>query len=236
MLDPHIVETLSAVTTATLTTILFKKGYRNVWLRGTAPLASGQPRIVGKAFTLRFIPAREDIASPAAWSSPISTRTAVEAMPEGCVAVAGTMGITDAGIFGDILCARMRQRNVRGLVTDGTVRDRSGILTADLPVWCSGVAAPPAVTQLAFVGWQDPIGCGGVAVFPDDIIVADDDGAVVIPAAVLDDVMAVAAEQERSESWILQEVLKGAALTGLYPMSKENQVRYEEEMLKHSNR
>jgi len=231
MLDPKIVETLSGVTTATLTTILFKQGLRNSWLRKTAPLTAGQPRVVGPAFTMRFVPAREDITSPAAWSSPTSTRMAVEAMPEGCVVVADTMGISDAGIFGDILCARMHQRNVRGLVTDGAVRDRSGIATAGLPVWCSGVAAPPAVAQLAFVGWQETIGCGGVAVFPDDIIVADDDGAVVIPAAMLDDVMEVAAEQERTESWILQQVQAGAPLNGLYPMNPENKARYEADVI-----
>jgi len=229
MLDPRVVAALSTVTTATLTTILFKKGLRNVWLRGTVPLAAGQPRIVGPAFTLRFIPQREDITSPAAWSSPTSTRAAVEAMPAGCVVVADTAGISDAGIFGDILCARMHQRQVAGLVTAGAVRDRAGILTSELPVWCGGVAAPPAVAQMAFVGWQDPVACGGVAVFPDDVIVADDDGAVVIPVALLEDVMAIAEEQERSEAWILEEVRKGAPLTGLYPMSAENQARYEAE-------
>ncbi|WP_233235387.1 ribonuclease activity regulator RraA [Bordetella sp. LUAb4] len=226
-LDPQVVATLSQVTTATLTTILFKKGVRNVWLRGTAPFAAGQKRIVGPAFTLRFIPQREDITSPAAWSSPTSTRAAVEAMPAGCVAVADTAGITDSGIFGDILCARMHQRGVAGLVTAGAVRDRAGILTADLPVWCSGVAAPPAVSQMAFVGWQQAIGCGGVAVMPNDIIVADEDGAVVIPAALLDAVLETALEQERSEAWILEEVRKGAPLTGLYPMNAENLARYE---------
>ena len=227
MLPTHIVETLSKVTTATLTTILFKKGLRNVWLRKTAPLFAGQPRVVGRAFTLRFVPAREDIATPAAWSSPKSTRMAVEAMPQGCVVVADTMGIPDAGIFGDILCARMKQRQVAGLVTDGAVRDRAGIADAGLPVWCSGVAAPPAVAQLAFVDWQQTIGCGGVAVIPDDIIVADDDGAIVIPAALLDEVVEVALAQEQSESWILKQVKSGASLNGLYPMSTENQARYE---------
>ena len=140
MLEAHITETLSSVTTATLTTILFKKGYRNLWIRGAMPLASGQPRVVGQAFTLRFIPAREDIASPAAWSSPTSTRAAVEAMPEGCVAVGGTMGIADAGIFGDILCARMAKRNVGALITDGVLRDMEGVLATGLPVWCAGAA------------------------------------------------------------------------------------------------
>ena len=227
MLEKSVIQILSKVTTATLTTILFKNGLRNVWLRRTAPLFSGQPRIVGEAFTMRFVPAREDIATPAAWSSPKSTRMAVEAMPEGCVVVADTMGIPDAGIFGDILCARMHQKGVVGLVTDGALRDRAGLAEAELPVWCSAVAAPPAVAQLAFVDWQQTIGCGGVAIFPSDIIVADEDGAVVIPAALLDDVLDVALVQEQNETWILRQVKSGASLNGLYPMSVENQARYD---------
>ena len=103
---------LRSVTTATLTTVLLKRGLRNVWLRGAFPLAPDQPRVVGPAFTLRFVPAREDLATPAAWASPTSTRAAIEAMPEGAVAVVDAMGVTDAGIFGDILCARMATRGV----------------------------------------------------------------------------------------------------------------------------
>ncbi|WP_144630778.1 ribonuclease activity regulator RraA [Bordetella genomosp. 13] len=229
MTDARIVSALQNVTTATLTTILFKKGLRNVWLRGTAPLAPGQARVVGPAFTLRFLPQREDLATPAAWSSPTSTRAAVEAMPAGCVVVADTAGISDAGIFGDILCARMQQRQVSGLVTDGSIRDRAGILTTDLPVWCSGAAAPPAVAQLGFVGWQDPIACGGVAVYPGDTIVADEDGAIVIPAALVEEVAAVAEEQERTEAWILRQIKQGASLTGMYPLSEENLARFKAE-------
>src|SRR6476659_906576 len=116
--DPEIVATLAKVTTATLTTLLLKKSLRNVWMRGTRPLNPGQPRLVGTALTLRFVPAREDLAPPESWSQPISTRAAIEAMPEGCIAVADAMGVTDAGIFGDILCARMVRRGVTALVTD----------------------------------------------------------------------------------------------------------------------
>src|SRR6478672_168783 len=173
-LDASVVRTLSAVSTGTITTVLLKKGLRNIWMRGTLPLAPGQPRLVGRAFTLRFVPAREDLATPASWGSPISTRAAIEAMPAGCIAVVGAMGTTDAGIFGDILCARMRRRGVAGLVTDGVVRDVSGVLGTGLPVWCQGTAAPPSVAALTFVAWQQPIACGGVAVFPDDLIVVDE--------------------------------------------------------------
>jgi regulator of RNase E activity RraA len=165
-LDPDLVRVLSGITTATLTTVLLKKGLRNVWMRGTKPLQPGQPRLVGRAFTLRFVPAREDLATPASWGAPISTRAAIEAMPAGCIAVVDAMGVIDAGIFGDILCARMKKRGVAGLVTDGVIRDLAGVLATQLPVWCQGTAAPASVAGLTFVSWQEPIGCGGVAVSP----------------------------------------------------------------------
>lgn len=226
-LDPQIIALLERISTATVTTVLLKEGLRNVWMRGTRPLGPGQGRRVGRAFTLRFVPAREDLATPAAWSAAVSTRTAVEAMPPGVIAVVDAMGVTDAGIFGDILCERMRQRGVAGLVTDGVVRDVEGVLGTGLPVWCRGGAAPPAVAGLIFVGWQQPVGCGGVAVMPNDVVVADGDGAVVIPAALLDAVVAAAADQEALEEWVMGEVRQGAALPGLYPPNEENKARYE---------
>ena len=221
------VETLKGITTATITTILLNKGLRNVWIRGARPLKAGQPRLVGRVFTLRFVPAREDLATPASWASPISTRAAIEAMPPGVIVVADAMGVTDAGIFGDILCARMQKRGVAALITDGVVRDVAGVLGTGLPVWSQGAAAPPSVAGLTFVNWQEPIGCGGVAVFPDDVIVVDDDGAVLIPAALLDEVLKLAPEQERKEAWIMGEVDKGVPLPGLSPMNAETQARYQ---------
>lgn len=225
--DNEIFAALRSVATATVTTVLLKKGLRNVWMRGTQPIRPGQPRLVGRAFTLRFVPAREDLATPESWSSPISTRGAIEAMPEGCIAVVDAMGITDAGIFGDILCARMQKRHVAALVTDGVVRDLAGVLATGLPVWCRGAAAPPSVAGLTFVNWQEPIGCGGVAVFPNDVIVVDSDGAVVIPQALVEDVTASCVEQEQLESWIMREVEQGTPLPGLYPPNAENKARYE---------
>lgn len=225
-LDPSITATLTGVSTATITTVLLRNGLRNVWLRGTRPLHAELPRLVGRAFTLRFVPAREDLATPESWSSPTSTRAAIEAMPAGCIAVVDAMGVTDAGIFGDILCARMQKRGVSALVTDGVVRDAAGVLGTGLPVWCQGAAAPPSVAGLTFVGWQQPIACGGVAVFPDDVIVADRDGAVVIPAALVEQVVATAPEQEHLEAWIMEEVEAGAALPGLYPPNDANKARY----------
>jgi regulator of RNase E activity RraA len=207
-LSDDIKQTLSKVTTASITTILLKKGLRNVWLRGTRPIKPGQGRLVGRAFTLRFVPAREDLATPASWSSPISTRSAIEAMPEGAIVVADSMGTTDAGIFGDILCARMAMKKVAGLVTDGVMRDMAGVVGTGLPVWCQGAAAPPSVAGLTFVSWQEPIGCGGVAVFPNDVIAKEGQ------------------EQERLEGWIMSEVERGVPLPGLYPPNDEAKARY----------
>lgn len=226
-LSVETVRALSRVTTATLTTVLLKKGLRNVWMRGARPLMRGQPRQVGRAFTLRFVPAREDLATPASWGAPISTRAAIEAMPEGCVAVVDAMGVTDAGIFGDILCARMRKRGVAALVTDGVIRDVDGVLDTGLPVWCQGTAAPASVAGLTFVDWQQTIACGGVAVIPNDVVVVDADGAVLIPQALVDEVVHAALDQELLEGWILQQVQDGMALPGLYPPNEENKARFD---------
>lgn len=217
---------LRKVTTATITTMLLRKGIRRCWLNGPKPLVPNGERIVGRAFTLRFVPVREDLATVESWAHPTSTRAAIEEMPAGVVAVADAMGVQSAGIFGDILCARMRKRSVTALVTDGVVRDRAGVLASALPVWCAGIAAPASVNGLTFVGWQQPIACGGCAVFPDDVIVADDDGAVVVPQALIEFVAQEGAEHELYESWVFGEVENGAKLPGLYPPNEEAKARY----------
>ncbi|MBL8569847.1 MAG: ribonuclease activity regulator RraA [Phreatobacter sp.] len=228
-LDPAIKTKLEGITTATLTTVLLKKGLRKVWMAGTTPFCHTGKRQVGRAFTLRFVPAREDLATPASWASPISTRAAIEAMPDGVIAVIDAMGSREAGVFGDILCARMKKRGVAALVTDGVVRDGDGVKGTNLPVWCSGASAPASVAALTFVSWQEPIGCGGVAVFPNDVIVADGDGAVLIPQDLLEAVVEAAEAQEHLETWLMQQVENGIPLPGLYPPNAENKARYEKE-------
>ena len=226
--DDALIAALAGISTATITTVLLKKGLRRIAMAGPAPLATARGRrVAGRAFTLRFIPAREDLATPESWASPRSSRAAIEDMPAGAIAVVDAMGVTSAGIFGDILCARMKMRGVAALVTDGAVRDVAGVLGTGLPVWCAGVAAPASVAALHFVGWQEPVGCGGVAVMPGDMIVADDDGAVLIPDAHVAEVAKAGAEQERLEAWIMREVLRGAALPGLYPPDAGTRARYE---------
>jgi len=224
-MTPALCDSLRHITTGTITTMLLKKGIRRCWMNGPMPLRGGE-RVVGPAFTLRFVPVREDLATPESWSKPISTRGAIEEMPEGCIAVADAMGVTTAGIFGDILTMRMVRRGVTALVTDGVVRDKVGVLASALPVWCAGIAAPASVNGLTFVGWQQPIGCGGCAIFPGDVIVADDDGAIVIPQALLEFAAHEGAEHELYESWVFNEVENGVRLPGLYPPNEEAKERY----------
>jgi regulator of RNase E activity RraA len=215
------IEQYEAITTATITTVLFKHhGLKNVWIRGALPLQPGQKRVAGPAFTLRFVPAREDLCTAAAWSAPISTRSAIEEMPANSIAVMAAGHNTDAGVLGDILCQRMKQRGVAAMLTDGVVRDFDAVRETGLSIWAQGVAAPPAITALAFIGWQQPVGCGGVAIFPDG------DGAVVIPAALVDAVLETAIAQEALEDWIMSEVKNGVALPGLYPPNEDSMQRY----------
>lgn len=224
----NVIEAFKKITTATLTTVLFKKGLKNVWIRDSFPLSNHQERVAGPAFTMRFIPAREDLATPAAWSSPISTRSAIEKMPVGSIAVVAADGLSSAGVFGDILCQRMKQRSVLALITDGVVRDLEGVLQTGLGVWASGTSAPPSVAGLTFINWQEPIGCGGVAILPNDLIVADRDGAVVVPSNLVDEVLKDSIEQEKLEEWIMGEVQGGASLPGLYPPNEKNLKRYKD--------
>jgi regulator of RNase E activity RraA len=224
--DARVFEVLVGLSTATISTVLLKNGLRNVWIRRAHPIHSGGHRIAGRAFTMRFVPAREDLATPESLASSGSTRGAIEEMPAGCIAVVDAMGINDVGVAGDILCARMRQRGVAALVTDGAMRDLAGVRETGLPVWCNGNASPPSIAGLTFVGWQQPVGCGGVAVFPGDILVLDEDGAVVVPEPLLKTVLTVAPDTEQMEAWVLEQVNGGRKLTGLYPANQQTTEEY----------
>jgi regulator of RNase E activity RraA len=184
------------------------------------PLKVDQPRTVGRAFTMRFIPVREDVPGAVPKKLPVN-RDAVEVMTAGCVAVADARGITGAATFGDIVVARMQKRGVAGIVTDGAVRDRNGLLQIGLPIWTVGITAPPPATQLMLVAWQEPIACGGVAVFPDDIIVADADGVIVLPSGLAAEVAAAGLEQERLDEWQMEQIKRGVSLSALAPMPKD---------------
>ena len=218
--DAALFETLKRVTTDSIATVLLKKGLRNQWVRGPMPLKLDQPRTVGRAFTMRFIPVREDVPGAVPRKLPVN-RDAVEVMPPGSIAVADARGMTGAATFGDIVVARMQKRGVAGIVTDGAVRDRNGLLAIGLPIWTVGITAPPPATQLMLVAWQEPIACGGVAVFADDVIVADADGVIVIPSALAADVAAAGLEQERLDEWQMEQIKRGVSLSALAPMPKD---------------
>ena len=218
--DAALFETLKRVTTDSIAGVLLKKGLRNQWVRGTMPLKLEQPRTVGRAFTMRFIPVREDVPGAVPKKLPVN-RDAVEVMPAGCVAVADARGMTAAATFGDIVVARMQKRGVAGIVTDGAVRDRNGLMAIGLPIWTVGVTAPPPATHLMLVEWQTPIGCGGVAVFPGDIIVADADGVIVVPSALAAEIAAGGLEQERLDEWQMEQIKRGISLSALAPMPKD---------------
>ena len=218
--DADLFETLKRITTDSIATVLLRKGLRNQWVRGPMPLKLDQPRTVGRAFTLRFIPVREDVPGAVPKKLPVN-RDAVEAMPANCIAVADARGMTAAATFGDIVVMRMAKRGVAGIVTDGAVRDRNGLLAIGLPIWTAGITAPPPAAQLMLVDWQEPIGCGGVAVFPDDLVVADADGVIVIPSALISDVAAAGLEQERLDEWQMEQLKRGVSLSALAPKPKE---------------
>ena len=217
--DSDLFAMLKRVTTDSIAGVLLKMGLRNQWVRGPMPLKLDQSRTVGRAFTMRFIPVREDVPGAVPRKLPVN-RDAVEAMPPGCIAVADARGTMAAATFGDIVVARMAKRGVAGIVTDGAVRDRNGLMAIGLPIWTVGITAPPPATHLMLVEWQTPIGCGGVAVFPDDIIVADADGVIVIPSALVTEIAAAGLEQERLDEWQMDQIKRGISLSALAPMPK----------------
>ena len=219
--DAALFDTLRRVSTDSVAGVLLKKGLFNQWVRGPMPMRLEFPRTVGRAFTMRFIPLREDVPGALARKLPVN-RDAVEIMPPGCIAIADARGTRDAATFGDIVVTRMAKRGVAGIVTDGAVRDRMGLIASKLPIWMNGVTAPPPGARLMLAAWQEPIACGGVAVFPDDIVLADADGVVIIPAGLADEVASKGFEQERIDEWQLAQINRGVSLSELAPMPEGN--------------
>ncbi|HEX5279970.1 MAG TPA: hypothetical protein VFW28_07810 [Micropepsaceae bacterium] len=221
MSDRELVESFRHIATASLAGVMLKIGLSNQWVRGPMPLKPDFPRVAGRAFTMRFIPARENVPGAFAKKLPVN-RDAVEAMEPGAIAIADARGTIDAATFGDIVVARMVKRGVAGIVTDGAVRDRNGLIATGMPIWTAGVTAPPPAAHHMLASWQEPIGCGGVAVFPGDILVADADGVVVVPFGVAPQVAEQGARQERLDAWQMEQIGRGVALPELKPMPGAN--------------
>ncbi len=216
--DPETLRLLATVSTATISTQLLKRGLRNTFLHGLRPLNPDAARVVGPAFTLRYIPAREDIDVVESFEDPIHPqRLAVESAPPGSVLVMDCRRDGRAASAGHILLTRLLRRGVAGLVTDGSVRDSERIAEMDFPVFVHSVSAMANLALHHAVDLDVPIGCAGVPVFPGDIIVADAEGVVCIPSQLAKEIAEPAAEQECLEEFLLDRVDKGAALPGTYP-------------------
>ncbi|HEY7240422.1 MAG TPA: ribonuclease activity regulator RraA [Burkholderiales bacterium] len=221
-------EALKRVSTATLTTVLFKRGLRNTFIQGVFLLNKEAPRMVGEAFTLRYIPAREDVDQLGAFEGRgHPQREAIEACPPGQVLVMDARRDASAATGGDILMTRLMVRGVAGVVTDGGLRDSQTIEKLPWPAYCGARSAPLNLVRHHAVESQVPIGCGGVAVYPGDVVVGDEEGVVVIPAKMAEEVAADAAAQNEFEEWVEARVKEGRSIFGLYPPSAETRAEYE---------
>jgi len=219
---------LQKVSAATLTTVLFKRGLRNVFIQGVFLLNRDAPRMVGEAYTLRYIPAREDLDLLGAFEGRgHPQREAIEACPPGAVLVMDARRDASAATGGDILMTRLQVRGVAGVVTDGGLRDSPTIEKLPWPAYCGARSAPLNLVRHHAVEAQVPIGCGGVAVYPGDVLVGDGEGVVVIPANMAQDVAKEAEAQTEFEDWVEAKVKEGRSIFGLYPPSAETKAEFE---------
>jgi regulator of RNase E activity RraA len=228
MLSTSARDSLKKASSATLTTVLFKRGLRNVFIQGVFLLNKDAPRMVGEAYTLRYIPAREDLDQLGAFDGRgHPQREAIEACPPGQVLVMDARRDASAATGGDILMTRLMVRGVAGVVTDGGLRDSPTIEKLAWPAYCGARSAPLNLVRHHAVESQVPIGCGGVAVYPGDVVVGDAEGVVVIPAAMAEEVADEAAAQTVFEDWVEARVKEGRSIFGLYPPNAATKAEFE---------
>ncbi|MEV5010695.1 dimethylmenaquinone methyltransferase [Streptomyces sp. NPDC056159] len=219
---------LTRAGSATVANMLLRRGLRNVIMAGVRPLAAGQQQLVGPAYTLRFIPAREDLDTLATYSSSDNLhRRAIEECPPGAVLVIDAFGCTAAASMGDMMAARLKHRGVSGVVTDGGYRDSEAIRGTGLPCYQRDNA--PRATPIALhpVALDEPVGCGGVAVYPGDVLLGDGDGVVVIPRELAPGIAAEAADATAYEEFAARELERGRSLFGLFPATPESRQEYD---------
>ncbi len=221
-MNPDTRAKLMTVSTATLCTALFKRGLRNQFIQDVRPLNPGLPNMVGPAYTMRYIPAREDLNPIGVFLDPKHPqRVGVEECPEGAVMVIDSRKDARAASAGGILVARLMQRGVAGIVTDGGFRDSPDIARYTMPAYHTRPSAPTNLTLHQALDLNVPIGCGDVAVWPGDIVVGDAEGVIVVPAHLADEVAAEAVEMTAFEDFVQEEVMKGRPIIGLYPPTLE---------------
>jgi regulator of RNase E activity RraA len=211
-------EKLKGVSTATLATALFKRGLRNQFIQDVKPLRPRAESMVGEAYTLRYIPAREDLNGIEVFKDPNHPqRKGVESCPPGAVLVMDSRKDARAASAGSILVTRLMVRGVAGVVTDGGFRDALEIAALDIPAYHSRPSAPTNLTLNHAIDLNVPIGCGDAPVFPGDVIVGDGDGVIVIPAEIADEIAAEAVEMTAYEDFVTERVRGGQPIIGLYP-------------------
>ena len=221
-LDAETREKLKKVSTATLTTALFKQGLRNQFVQDVRPIAPKAENMVGQAYTLRYIPAREDLNPISVFQDPAHPqRVAVEACPPGHVMVIDSRKDPRAASAGSILVTRMMKRGVAGVVTDGGFRDAPEIGALEMHCYHNRPSAPTNLTLHQAIELDCPIGCGDVAVFPGDIIVGDREGVAVIPLHMADEIAHEATEMTAFEDFVTEQVNAGASVIGLYPATTD---------------
>lgn len=226
-IDPEVLTLLGQASTATITTQLLKRGLRNTFLAGLAPLNTSSARFVGEAFTLRYIPARADLDVLEAFDDyNHPQRRAIELASPGHVLVMDCRGQNRAASAGHILVTRLAQRGVAGLVTDGALRDSHRIAQMDFPAFSSGVSAMTNLAQHHAVDMQVPIGCAEVPVFPGDIMVGDEEGVVCVPREHASAIAEPAVRQELLEEFLQRRVAGGAPLRGTYPPDEQTLAEY----------
>lgn len=214
---------LSLISTATIATCLFKKGLRNQFIQNVYPLKKIKQNMIGEAFTLRYIPAREDLNPISVFKDPNHPqRLAVETCPEGSVLVIDSRNDARAASAGSILISRLMIRKAAGIITDGGFRDSAEIASLDFPSYHQKPSAPTNLTLHQALDINVPIGCGGVAVFPGDIIVGDDDGVMVIPTNIIEEVIDECIEMTLFESFVIEKINEGHKIIGLYPPTNES--------------
>jgi regulator of RNase E activity RraA len=215
-----------AVSTATLTTVLFKRGFRNLYVQGIHRINPG-PNMVGPAYTMRYIPAREDLDHIGVFEDRSHPqRKGVEEIPEGHVFVIDSRRNYSAASAGGILLTRLARRGCAGIVTDGGFRDTPEIQKNEMPAYHAHPAAPTNLIRHHAVDLNQPISCGEVPVFPGDIIVGDNEGVCVVPAHIAEEVAAEAFEQTAFEDFVQEEIESGKPLFGTYPPSPEAKERF----------
>lgn len=230
-------EKLQSVSTATVATALFKRGLKNQFIQGVKPLVKGKPTMVGEAFTLRYIPAREDLNPISVFKDPgHPQRVAVETCPKGAVLVIDSRKDPRAASAGSILASRLMVRGAAGIVTDGGFRDAAIIAGLAIPTYHNRPSAPTNLTLHQAIDINVPIGCGDVAVFPGDVILGDDDGVMVIPAHLADEIAEEAVRMTVYEDFVTERVLAGHSIVGLYPLTLDENKRAFEEWRKQTGR